>query len=138
MSGLSKIAGLPQMKLGWIVVSGPAQLRAEAFERLEWIADTYLSVGTPVQYAAARLLEAGATVQRQIRGADRANLACAARRRAGSPCERAASGRRLVRDGAGAADPHRRGVDAGTARARRACWCSRGSSTISRPRRFWC
>ena len=59
MSGLSKIAGLPQMKLGWIVVSGPAELRREAMEKLEWIADTYLSVGTPVQCAAARLLEAG-------------------------------------------------------------------------------
>src|SRR5208283_2310110 len=39
MSGLSKIAGLPQMKLGWIAVNGPADLRAEAFEKLEWIAD---------------------------------------------------------------------------------------------------
>ena len=45
MSGLSKIAGLPQMKLGWIVVSGPPELRREAMEKLEWIADTYLSVG---------------------------------------------------------------------------------------------
>jgi len=42
MSGLSKIAGLPQMKLGWIAVSGPADLGAKAMERLEWIADTYL------------------------------------------------------------------------------------------------
>jgi alanine-synthesizing transaminase len=53
MSGLSKLVGLPQMKLGWIVVSGPESLRTQAMERLEWIADTYLSVGTPVQYAAA-------------------------------------------------------------------------------------
>lgn len=57
MSGLSKVAGLPQLKLGWIVTSGPAGLSAPAFERLEWIADTYLSVGTPVQSAAAPLLE---------------------------------------------------------------------------------
>ncbi len=56
MSGLSKVAGLPQMKLGWIVVAGPVDLAASAFERLEWIADTYLSVGAPVQCAAAKLL----------------------------------------------------------------------------------
>ena len=66
MSGLSKIAGLPQMKLGWIAVSGPAPEREEAKEKLELIADTYLSVSTPVQHAAARLLELGKSVQRQI------------------------------------------------------------------------
>jgi len=54
MSGLSKIAGLPQLKLGWIVVSGPHS--QEAYERLEWIADTFLSVGTPVQAALPSLL----------------------------------------------------------------------------------
>ena len=59
MSGLSKVAGLPQMKLGWMVVNGPAALRAKAWENLEWVADTYLSVSTPVQCAAARLLAAG-------------------------------------------------------------------------------
>ncbi|MBI1798527.1 MAG: pyridoxal phosphate-dependent aminotransferase, partial [Candidatus Eisenbacteria bacterium] len=50
LSGLSKVCGLPQMKLGWIAINGPAALRAQAVERLEWIADTYLSVGTPVQH----------------------------------------------------------------------------------------
>jgi aspartate/methionine/tyrosine aminotransferase len=75
MSGLSKAAGLPQMKLGWIVVGG--ERRREAMERLEWIADTYLSVATPVQCAAARLLEAGESVQGQIRERTAANLACA-------------------------------------------------------------
>jgi aspartate/methionine/tyrosine aminotransferase len=70
MSGLSKVAGLPQMKLGWIVVDHP-----EAFEKLEWIADTYLSVATPVQCAAAPLLDAGDAIQRQIRGRCSANLA---------------------------------------------------------------
>src|ERR1022692_679640 len=74
MSGLSKIAGLPQMKLGWIVVSGPERLRVEAMEKLEWIADTYLSVGAPVQHAAGRLLEAGAVVQQQIRQRTAGNL----------------------------------------------------------------
>lgn len=55
MSGLSKIAGLPQMKLGWMVASGPEH--EAALERLEWIADTYLSVSTPVQLALPKLLE---------------------------------------------------------------------------------
>lgn len=75
MSGLSKIAGLPQMKLGWIVVSGPTAARNEAREKLEWIADTYLSVGTPVQQAAPRLLELGKGIRRQIAERARANLA---------------------------------------------------------------
>ncbi|HEY1494094.1 MAG TPA: pyridoxal phosphate-dependent aminotransferase [Candidatus Solibacter sp.] len=77
MSGLSKVAGLPQMKLGWIVAAGPDALRCEALEKLEWIADTYLSVSTPVQCAATALLAAGEAVQRQIRERTAANLAFA-------------------------------------------------------------
>ena len=84
MSGLSKVAGLPQMKLGWMVTSGPAKLRAEAMEKLEWIADTYLSVSTPVACAAARLLAAGESVQRQIRERTAGNLAVARETLAGS------------------------------------------------------
>jgi aspartate/methionine/tyrosine aminotransferase len=84
MSGLSKIAGLPQMKLGWIVVSGPSDLRHEAMEKLEWIADTYLSVSTPVQCAAPRLLAAGEAVQRQIRDRCAQNLELAREALAGS------------------------------------------------------
>ena len=75
LSGLSKIAGLPQMKLGWIVIDGPAALRSEAMERLELIADTYLSAGTPVQHALARLLTAGKAVQQQIAARVDENLA---------------------------------------------------------------
>jgi alanine-synthesizing transaminase len=75
MSGLSKVAGMPQMKLGWIVAAGPQDLRRAALERLELIADTYLSVATPVQHAAAALLEAGAEVERQIARRTRENLA---------------------------------------------------------------
>lgn len=75
MSGLSKIAGLPQMKLGWVVISGPAAARAEAKDKLEWIADTYLSVSTPVQQALPRLLELGKGIQAQIAARVRANLA---------------------------------------------------------------
>lgn len=72
LSGLSKISGLPQMKLGWLVAGGPRA--AEALERLELIADTYLSVSTPVQYAFPRLLESGREVQQQIAERTRANL----------------------------------------------------------------
>jgi aspartate/methionine/tyrosine aminotransferase len=79
MSGLSKTAGLPQMKLGWIVVAGLRQQRAKAIEKLEWIADTYLSVSTPVQCAAGRLLELGASAQRQIQQRTAANLGFARR-----------------------------------------------------------
>lgn len=74
LSGLSKIAGLPQMKLGWMVVSGPEAMRRRAMERLELIADTYLSVGTPVQHALAQLLEAGAEVRDAIARRVRENL----------------------------------------------------------------
>ncbi len=68
MSGLSKIAGLPQLKLGWIVASGVGA--GEACERLEWIADTYLSVATPVQLALPSLLASRAGQQIQNRTAE--------------------------------------------------------------------
>lgn len=84
MSGLSKIAGLPQMKLGWIVAAGPAGIREQALERLEWIADTYLSVSTPVQHAASRLLAAGEAVQSQIRRRTQENFQFALQSLAGS------------------------------------------------------
>jgi aspartate/methionine/tyrosine aminotransferase len=74
LSGLSKIAGLPQMKLGWIVAGGPEPWRREAMSRLELISDTYLSVGTPVQAAAARLLDLGRQVRDQIRERTARNL----------------------------------------------------------------
>jgi alanine-synthesizing transaminase len=74
LSGLSKVAGLPQMKLGWIVTGGPAGLRAQAMERLELIADTYLSVSTPVQHAAPALLRLRRGVQDQILRRTRRNL----------------------------------------------------------------
>jgi hypothetical protein len=73
MSGLSKIAGLPQMKLGWIVASGPQHERA--LDRLEWIADTFLSVATPVQTALPRLLELSNEIRAQIRERTASNLA---------------------------------------------------------------
>jgi aspartate/methionine/tyrosine aminotransferase len=66
LSGLSKIAGLPQMKLGWIGIAGDPQSREEAGLRLEHIADAYLSVGAPVQVAAPALFELGARTRRSI------------------------------------------------------------------------
>jgi aspartate/methionine/tyrosine aminotransferase len=74
LSGLSKVAGLPQMKLGWIVTGGPTDHRAHAMERLEVVADTYLSVATPVQHAAPALLRVRAEVQEQILRRTRQNL----------------------------------------------------------------
>jgi alanine-synthesizing transaminase len=74
LSGLSKIAGLPQLKLGWIVTSGPEELQRTALERIELIADTYLSVGTPVQWAAPSLLASRESIQSQIMERVRANL----------------------------------------------------------------
>ena len=56
LSGLSKVVGLPQLKLGWVHVGGPEPLRQRAQDRLELIADTFLSVGTPVQLATPHLL----------------------------------------------------------------------------------
>lgn len=74
LSGLSKVAGLPQLKLGWVTVNGPEPLLSEALARLELIADTYLSVGTPVQLALPALLSAAETIQKQIRTRTRHNL----------------------------------------------------------------
>jgi aspartate/methionine/tyrosine aminotransferase len=66
LGGLSKSAGLPQMKLAWIAVSGPDDDVAGALARLEIIADTYLSVSTPVQVSARALLGAGREVRAAI------------------------------------------------------------------------
>jgi alanine-synthesizing transaminase len=74
LGGLSKSVGLPQVKLGWIGVGGPARLVAEAMERLETICDTYLSVSTPVQVATPLLLTTGAVVRAQIQKRIRDNF----------------------------------------------------------------
>lgn len=75
MSGLSKIAGLPQMKMAWLVASGPEELKRQAMERLEVIADTYLSPNAPVQLATATLLEQRGGFQKQVMARVRRNLA---------------------------------------------------------------
>jgi aspartate/methionine/tyrosine aminotransferase len=74
LGGLSKSAGLPQVKLGWIVASGPQADVAAALERLDVISDSYLSVSTPVQAAAPALLEAGSAIRRAIHARVRRNL----------------------------------------------------------------
>lgn len=75
LGGLSKSIGLPQVKLGWIGVSGPRELVTATLPRLELVCDTYLSVSTPVQLAAPELLRRGADVRRQIQERTRRNLA---------------------------------------------------------------
>jgi aspartate/methionine/tyrosine aminotransferase len=75
MSGLSKIAGLPQMKAAWLVVSGPEAVKSQAMTRLEMIADTYLSMNAPVQLALATLLEQRSEFQHQVVARMRNNLA---------------------------------------------------------------
>lgn len=67
LGGLSKSAGLPQVKLGWVTVEGPHHLVREALDRLELICDSYLSVSTSVQIAARALLTASAVIREQIR-----------------------------------------------------------------------
>lgn len=74
LSGLSKLSALPQMKLAWIAGSGPQEIVREAMARLEVIADTYLSVSAPIQFAAPTLLEQRNSVQSQLMERIRANL----------------------------------------------------------------
>jgi aspartate/methionine/tyrosine aminotransferase len=73
LCGLSKSAGLPQMKLGWLHAGGPDPVRACAMERLEWIADAYLPVSAPVQHAATAWLDLIPKIQASIRERCRAN-----------------------------------------------------------------
>jgi aspartate/methionine/tyrosine aminotransferase len=75
VSGLSKIAALPQMKAAWIVVTGPDPDRAQALARLEVIADTFLSMNAPVQWALPAWLAGRSAIQQQIRTRVAANLA---------------------------------------------------------------
>jgi aspartate/methionine/tyrosine aminotransferase len=74
LSGLSKISALPQIKLAWVIVSGPEDLLCAALARLEVIADTYLSVSAPLAQALPELLESRHQVQPQILDRVRLNL----------------------------------------------------------------
>src|SRR5271157_1337692 len=75
LSGLSKISGLPQMKVAWIVVGGPETLKAAALPRLEVISDTYLSMNAPVQWAVPTMLDERHGIRRQLMYRIRGNLA---------------------------------------------------------------
>ncbi len=77
LDGLSKLLGLPQAKLGWIACSGPAGELAEAMGRLEIIADSYLSAGTPTMRALPSLLAREAEFGEAARARIAANLATA-------------------------------------------------------------
>jgi len=74
LSGMSKIAGLPQMKVGWIVGLGPEEERRQAMGRLEVVADTFLSMNAPVQMALPGWLEGRRGIQAQILERVRGNL----------------------------------------------------------------
>jgi aspartate/methionine/tyrosine aminotransferase len=74
MSGLSKIAGLPQMKMAWVISSAPEELKRSALERLEVIADTYLSPNAPVQLATPVFLAHRQGFQKQVTQRVRRNL----------------------------------------------------------------
>ncbi|MFA7361218.1 MAG: pyridoxal phosphate-dependent aminotransferase, partial [Candidatus Kapaibacterium sp.] len=67
LNGFSKMLGLPQMKFGWIIIQGEESKKSEAVKRLEVIADTYLSVATPIQYAAKMLFSTRAKIQDEIK-----------------------------------------------------------------------
>jgi alanine-synthesizing transaminase len=85
LSGVSKISALPQMKLAWVVTSGPAALVADAGARLEIIADTFLSMNAPVQLAARVLLDQRKQVQPVLLDRVRANLGELDRQLAAAP-----------------------------------------------------
>ncbi len=74
LSGLSKICALPQIKVAWIAVSGLPELVGTALDRLEVIADTYLSPNAPVQWAIAELLGTREGIQHQLRERTAHNL----------------------------------------------------------------
>src|SRR5687768_1577819 len=74
LGGLSKSAGLPQLKLGWIGFGGPSDRVDDVLGRFEIIADTYLSVSTPIQASAAELIESGAAIRAQILARVKRNL----------------------------------------------------------------
>jgi alanine-synthesizing transaminase len=75
LSGLSKISGLPQMKVAWIAVGGPPAVKQDALARLDVIADTYLSMNAPVQLAVPAMLDERAGIQSQLLERVRKNLA---------------------------------------------------------------
>ena len=88
LSGLSKVCSLPQMKVSWIAAAGPDWMVGEAMERLEVIADTFLSMNAPMQFALSQWLASRGDMQGQIRGRVAANLRALDARLAGTQAER--------------------------------------------------
>ncbi len=88
LSGISKVCGLPQMKASWMLASGPGELVRGAMERIEVIADTFLSMNAPVQHALPIWLEQRVSIQRQIRERMRENLGALDARLVGTQAER--------------------------------------------------
>jgi len=89
LSGLSKIVALPQMKVAWVLVGGPQAEESSAMERLEVIADTYLSMNAPIQWALPQLLQERNAIQKQLLDRVRVNLANLDRQLAGQKtCQR--------------------------------------------------
>jgi alanine-synthesizing transaminase len=74
LNGLSKAAGMPQMKLGWIAISGPPRECETARQRLELISDTFLSLATPVQRALPELFRIGTNLRHKIQARAQLNL----------------------------------------------------------------
>jgi alanine-synthesizing transaminase len=85
LGGLSKAVGLPQLKLAWMAIGGPAQPADDLLERLELVADSFLSVGTPIQAALPAILDGGGAVRDQIQVRLERNLTLARRLVATAP-----------------------------------------------------
>ncbi len=88
LSGISKVCGLPQMKASWIAACGPPSLVRAAMHRIEIIADTFLSMNAPVQYALPHWLATRHSLQQQIRERIRANLVLLDERLRGTSAQR--------------------------------------------------
>jgi alanine-synthesizing transaminase len=88
LSGVSKVCGLPQMKVSWIAACGPERMADKAMARLEVIADTFLSMNAPVQHALPGWLARRAGIQQQIRERMRTNLAALDERLRGTSAQR--------------------------------------------------
>lgn len=84
IDGLSKSAGLPQVKLSWLAVSGPPEQARESMRRLSWIADTFLSVATPIQLLSPALLERAEAFRGELSPRLARNLDCLRAALAGS------------------------------------------------------
>jgi aspartate/methionine/tyrosine aminotransferase len=90
LSGLSKVCGLPQMKASWIAARGPVSRLHGAMERIEVIADTFLSMSAPIQHAMPAWLAGRHLLQSQVRQRMQRNLKSLDRRLRGSCAQRLA------------------------------------------------